>query len=141
MRDTNLGDEPAAVTEFLEDYNITSQFETGLDRVHVQSLGMEIHSLEYGCGDYEFDLLDDMDGKAAVFYPSSVDFSAVLFFQTGWGYYCRSWVEDCWSALSSSWKSQRARVTRSCHPTNDVSNQDVCIGASSREPATTGSLA
>ena len=53
----------------------------------------------------------------------------------------RSWVEDCWSALSSSWKSQRARVTRSCHPTNDVSNQDVCIGASSREPATTGSLA
>jgi len=88
MRDTNLGDEPAAVTEFLEDYNITSQFETGLDRVHVQSLGMKIHSLEYGCGDYEFDLLDDMDGKAAVFYPSSVEFSAVLFFQTGWGYYC-----------------------------------------------------
>ena len=88
MRDTNLGDEPEAVTDFLQDYNISSKFETGLDRVHVQALGMEIHSLEHGRGDYEFDLLDDMDGKAAVFYPPNVDFSAVLFFQTGWGYYC-----------------------------------------------------
>ena len=53
----------------------------------------------------------------------------------------RSWVEDCWSVLTSRWKSQQARVTHSCHPTNDVPNQDVCLGASSRKPAGTGSLA
>ncbi|WP_143414204.1 hypothetical protein [Halovenus aranensis] len=29
-----------------------------------------------------------MDGQAAVYYPPDIDFSAVLFFQTGWGYYC-----------------------------------------------------
>ncbi|WP_435184265.1 endonuclease III domain-containing protein, partial [Halobellus sp. EA9] len=46
----------------------------------------------------------------------------------------RSWVNDCWSDLSSSWKSQRARVTRPRHPTNDVPSQDVRLGASSREP-------
>ncbi len=53
----------------------------------------------------------------------------------------RSWVEDCWSVLTSRWKSQQARVAHSCHPTNDVSNQDVCLGASGREPAGTGPLA
>ncbi len=53
----------------------------------------------------------------------------------------RSWVEDCWSVLSSSWKSQRARVTRSRHPTNDDANQDVRLGASGRESASTDSLA
>jgi len=59
----------------------------------------------------------------------------------GRNYFERSWVEDCWSVLSGSWKSQRARVTRTCHPTNDVPNQDVCLGASGCEPAGTGSLA
>jgi len=88
MRDTNLGDEPEAVTEFLDEYNVTSKFETELDRVHVQSLGMKIHPREHGRGSYEYDLLGEMDGKAAVYYPPTVDFSAVLFFQTGWGYYC-----------------------------------------------------
>ena len=53
----------------------------------------------------------------------------------------RSWVEDCWSLLSSSWKSQQARVTRSRHPTNDDANQDVRLGASGRESAATDSLA
>ncbi|WP_432277286.1 TaqI-like C-terminal specificity domain-containing protein [Halobacterium salinarum] len=53
----------------------------------------------------------------------------------------RSWVEDCWSVLSSSWKSQQARVTRPRHPTNDDANQDIRLGASRRESASTDSLA
>jgi hypothetical protein len=53
----------------------------------------------------------------------------------------RSWVEDCWSILSSSWKSQRARVTRLRHPTNHDADRDVRLGASGREPAGAGSLA
>jgi len=53
----------------------------------------------------------------------------------------RSWVEDCWSVRSSSWKSQRARVARPRHPTKHDSTQDVRLGASCRESAGTDSLA
>lgn len=94
MRDTNLGDEPEPVTELLEEYNIISKFETEVGRVNVQALGMKIHPREHGQGSYEYDLLDRMDGQAAVYYPPEIDFSAVLFFQTGWGYYCCQSPQD-----------------------------------------------
>lgn len=88
MRDTNLGDEPDQVTEFLDEYGVVSKFETEISRIHVQALGMKIHSLDYGRGSYEFDVLEEMEGQAAVYYPPDIDFSAVLLFQTGWGYFC-----------------------------------------------------
>ncbi|QLH83757.1 hypothetical protein [Halosimplex pelagicum] len=94
MRDTNLGDEPEPVTEFLDEYNVVQKFETGIGRVHVQALGMKIHPLEHGRGSYEFDVLDGMDGQAVAFYPPDVEFSAVLLFQTGWGYYCCQSPQD-----------------------------------------------
>lgn len=94
MRDTNLGDEPEAVTEFLDEYSVASRFETEIGRVNVQALGMKIHPREHGRGSYEFDLLDGMDGQAAVYYPPEIEFSAVLFFQTGWGYCCCQSPQD-----------------------------------------------
>ncbi len=87
MRDTALGNEPEPVTEFLEEYNVTERFETELDRVHVQSLGMEIHGTEPR-GAIRHDLIQWEDGHACVYYPPNVEFSAVLMFPTGWGYYC-----------------------------------------------------
>jgi hypothetical protein len=32
----------------------------------------------------------------------------------------RSWVENCWSVLSSSWKPQRVRMARLRHSTKHV---------------------
>lgn len=103
MRDTNLGNEPEPVTDFLSEYNVTEPFETDMDKVNVQALGMNIHSLEHGRGTYEYELLDGMDGRAAAYDPE-VEFSSVLMFESGWGYYCcqspqdlsdvREWFED-----------------------------------------------
>lgn len=105
MRDTNLGDEPDPVTDFLGEYNVASKFDTDISRVNVQALGMHIHPLDHGRGSYEYDLLEEMDGKAAVYYPPDVEFSAVLFFQTGWGYYCCQSPRDV-EAVSEWFKNE-----------------------------------
>ncbi|WP_276300504.1 hypothetical protein [Halorussus lipolyticus] len=94
MRDTNLGDEPAVVTEFLDEYNVVEKFQTGVGRIHAQALGMKIHSLDHGRGSYEFDVLTWDDGRAVAYYPPEVEFSAVLLFPTGWGYYCCQSPQD-----------------------------------------------
>jgi len=88
MRDTNFGNEPEPVTEFLGEYNVTSKFETDIGRINVQALGMKIHPSEQRSVSYKYDLLDGMDGQAGVYYPPDIEFAAVLFFQTGWGYFC-----------------------------------------------------
>ncbi|MFB6241959.1 MAG: hypothetical protein ABEJ36_04105 [Candidatus Nanosalina sp.] len=111
MRDTNLGDEPKPVTEYLSEFSVTEPFETDLDRVNVQSLGMSIHSLEHGRGTYDYELLEGMEGGAALYDPPP-DFSSVLMFETGWGYYCcqspqdleevRGWFEENFSEYAEA---------------------------------------
>ena len=82
-----MGNEPEPVTELLEEYNVTERFETELDWVHVQSLGMEIHGTGPR-GSIRHDLIQWEDGHACVYYPPDVEYSAVLLFTRGWGYYC-----------------------------------------------------
>lgn len=93
MRDTNLGAEPEPVTDFLDGFNVNEQFDTDLDRVNVQSLGMNIHPLEHGRGSYDYELLDGMEGSVAIYDPS-IEFSSVLMFETGWGYFCSQSPQD-----------------------------------------------
>lgn len=93
MRDTNLGNEPEPVTRFLDGYSVNEPFDTSMERVNVQSLGMSVHPLEHGRGSYEYELLDGMDGSVAIYDPP-VEFSSVLMFETGWGYYCCQSIQD-----------------------------------------------
>jgi hypothetical protein len=91
MRDTNLGREPDEVSEFLDEYNVTDSFETALDRVNVNALGISIYSEDHGRADYDFRIMEE---TGAAIYETEVELSSVLMFPTGWGYYCCQSSQD-----------------------------------------------
>ena len=91
MRDTNLGREPDEISDFLAEYNITESFETSLDRVNVNALGISIYSEDHGRANYDFRIMEE---TGAAVYETEVELSSVLMFPTGWGYYCCQSPQD-----------------------------------------------
>jgi hypothetical protein len=86
----NKQKERKEIPEIKKYYSITHRFDTELDRVNIQSLGMSIYSKESGGIDWSgFDLVDGAEEKeGAVYYPPNVEDGVVLMFSNGKGYYC-----------------------------------------------------
>lgn len=81
--------EHQTVEDIKKEYRIIHRFDTKLDRININALAMSIYSEESDGIDWDgFNRVEGSETEGAVFYPPTVEDTAVLIFNNGRGYYC-----------------------------------------------------